>query len=92
MNKRDAKKLAEAGTLTVRELRDMIAAARGKREMSRVNRMIGHGLALNIYDAALAHRDPDEKMGGMRADPYSGRLKPTRSSLTVRNILMDCAP
>lgn len=93
MNKRDAKKRAEAGTTSIGELRAMIAAARagGGIPMSRVNPAIPLARALDIYEAALTGRDAAEKPAGLKSDPYRPRrMKPTRDSLIVTNILRDC--
>lgn len=91
MNKREARQLAESGTLTAGWLLGLVAASRGKRAMSRVNPSIPFERVLDIYRDALTLRAPEQIVGGLKTDPYSGRLKPTRDCLTATNVLVDCA-
>lgn len=97
MNKTQAKKLAESGTITVGQLREYIAKARSVMtagDASHVNPGIPLGRALEVYEAALATRPADAVMPGLVRDPYSrsGRMRPHGDSLITRNILRDCAP
>jgi hypothetical protein len=92
MNKRDAKQKSCSGEITIGQLRAMIAKARGRGGMSRLNPAIPFERAADIYENALAGRLDNEKPVGMRPDPYSrvGALKPTRDALIISNILRDC--
>jgi hypothetical protein len=93
MNRRDAKEKSRSGDISIGELRALIAKARDRGGMSRVNGSITLAQACGIYAAALERRPDDEKPAGMKIDPYStvGALKPTRDALTIQNILRDCA-
>jgi len=91
MNKREARQLAETGSLTAAWLLELVASARGKRVMSRVNPSVPFDRALDIYQAALSQRAPEQIVGGLKTDPYSGRLRPTKDCLTAANVLVDCA-
>lgn len=93
MNKREARKQAENNFRSIGELRQMIASARGRGGMSRVNSCFTLEQVLDIYDKALKERDADEVPAGMVRDIYSktGRMKPSRDSLKIANILRDCA-
>lgn len=90
ISKRDAKRLAETGALSVGALRGMIESARGRRSTSRVNPTIPYSHVLDIYAGALAGRDPSENMTGLKADPYTGRLKQSKDCRIALNILVDC--
>lgn len=91
MNKRDAKIKSMAGELSIGELRDMIAKRREAGGMSKVNPIFTIERVCDIYAGALAGRDGAEKPKGTRIDVYTNREKPTGDSLTIRNILRDCA-
>ncbi len=94
MGKQAAKKLAESETLSVGDLRAMIARARARGGMGTVNPTLTMDRVCGIYDAALEGRDDTEVPKAWRSDPYSstGRLKPTRDALIVANICRDCGP
>lgn len=91
MNKRAARQKAMEGGISIGELREMIASARGRGGMSRVNPVFELERTLDIFDAAMRDRDAAEIPTTMRRDPYSrtGRLKPTRDVLLITNILRD---
>jgi hypothetical protein len=93
MNKKDAKEKSRSGQISVGELRAIIAKARGRGGMSRLNPAIPFERACDIYEGALSGRPDDEKPAGMRSDPYStiGAQKPTRDAQIIQNILRDCA-
>jgi hypothetical protein len=93
MNKREAQRIARSGDISIGELRHFIKEARGRGGMSRVNPTLALERVLDIYEAALAGREDAEKPVGMKLDVYSpsGRMKPSRDSLTICNILRDCA-
>lgn len=92
MDKRKAKKLAETGTLSIGELRKIIAARSGVVGMSRVNPGFTIKQVTDIFAAALAGRDDAETPIAWRSDPYrrSGAMKHTRDVLTITNILWEC--
>lgn len=95
MNKRDAVAKSREGKISVGELRQLIALAKGRGGMSKVNPMVQLAHACDIYAGALDGREDSEVPQGMRVDPYSGRVpryKPTRDSRIIANILRDCAP
>jgi hypothetical protein len=83
MNKAKAMKMAEENTMTIRELRDLIAAARGKGGQSRVKPQLAKEDALDIFEWAIADRLDDEIPAGTRDD--------TRDQLMIANILRECA-
>lgn len=92
MNKREAKIRSREGKLSIGDLRKMIAEARLRGGPSKVNPQFTLAETCNIFEAALADRDDAEIPVGMRGDPYrNGRTIPTRDSLTIYNILRDCA-
>lgn len=93
MNKRDANKQALENTRTVADLRAMVANARGRGGMSKVNPQFTLEQTCDIYAAALKDRKDDEVPAGMRRDVYSRteRMKPSRDSLMISNILRDCS-
>lgn len=88
MGKTEAKKLADAGGISVGDLRKMIADARGKRSVCNINPQLEHGQALDIFEAALAGRDDAEVPKTLTEDVYRpGRLKATPDHLLISNIL-----
>ncbi len=93
MNKRKAREKALEGTLSIGDLRTMIADARGRGGMSHVNPAFELEDTLNIYDAAIKNRSDDEVPAAWRTDPYSrsGRMKPTGDVLLITNVLRDTA-
>jgi hypothetical protein len=91
MNKTKARKLSQEGKLSIGELRAMIRNARTRTGMSSVNPALPIQRVLDIYDAALAQRPDAEVPAGMKCDPYTGRMRPSRDSLIIANVLRDCA-
>ena len=98
MNKREAKRIAEAGVITVGELRHMIKLREGDGGMSKVNPQFPLERVLEIYGAALDSYCTsngwiaETKPPGMVRDHFRNRDVPSKFSLTARNILRDCAP
>lgn len=90
MNKQEARRRAAANSLSVAELRTMIAARRGAGGMSRVNPAIPLEQVPDIYERALGGRDADEVPKGMRYDVFKKKDKPSRDALLIANILRDC--
>jgi hypothetical protein len=90
MNKQTAKKMAQSNELSVGDLRKMIAAARPRGGMSRVNPQFTLEQTCDIFEKALAGREDGEIPKGMRYDPYKNREMPSRDSLMINNILRDC--
>lgn len=90
MNKREAQKLADKGGYRVKDLRAVITASDGMREMSLVNPAIPHARARQIYTDALHGRDDDEELKAWVLDVYTNRMRRSRDNLIVRNILRDC--
>jgi hypothetical protein len=93
MNRREAKARSQASEISIGDLRHLIANARGRGGMSRVNPTFTLERACEIYSRALEGRDDAEVPKGLKPDVYSakGRMVPTRDSLTIQNILRDCA-
>lgn len=92
MGKQAAKKLAESETLSIGDLRRMIAKAKGSAALSSVNPQFTLDQTCDIYEAALQGRDDAEIPKAWRSDPYSatGAFKPTRDVLIITNICRDC--
>lgn len=90
MNKKLAKEKSVAGQISVGELRQMIAAARHRGGLSRVNPQFTLEQTCDIFERALAGRDDGEIPKGTRYDPYKNREMASRDSLTICNILRDC--
>lgn len=92
MNRVEAKRISEAGEISLGELRSFIRKARGTAngKMSRVNPQFTLAMVCDTYLSALGGRLDSETPAGMRRD-NSGRMKPTRDGLIIRNILRDCA-
>lgn len=86
--------MVESETLSIGDLRAMIAATKGKVGMSKVNPSLPLSQTVEIFEAALEGRDDAEVPKAWRPDPYShvGRRKPTRDANIVANILRDCGP
>lgn len=94
MNKVAAKKMAEAETVSIGDLRNMITATRDRVGFSNVNPSLTLDVVCDIYWKALEGRSDDEVPKAWRPDIYSRRLgavKPSRDVLIVTNILRDCA-
>lgn len=91
MNKVKAMKMAKENTLTIQELRELIAKARGKGGRSRVNPQFAKEDILDIFERALADRLDDEVPPGTRYDVFKGRDVATRDQLKIANILRECA-
>lgn len=91
MNKREAKVKSQAGELSIGELRAMISTARGQVRPSRVNPSFMVAQVCDILERALDGRPDDERPAGLRSDPYSARMKPSKDSLIIANILRECA-
>lgn len=91
MNKRDAKAKSLAGEISIGELRKMIADAKTRGGMSKVNPQFTLAETCDIYEKALAGRDDSEVPKGVRYDAYCRRDVPSRDSLKIANILRDCA-
>jgi hypothetical protein len=91
MNKRMASEKSTQSRLSIGELRQMIAAARDRGGLSRVNAQIYLAQACDIYEGALAGRPDDEVPAGMKYDVYKRHDVPSMDSLIIRNILRDCA-
>ena len=91
MNKSKAMKMAEANTITIRELRELIAKARGRGGQSRVNPQFALEDILDIFERAIADRLDDEVPAGTRYDSFKGHHVSTRDRLKIANILRECA-
>ncbi len=91
MDKRKATELSRSGKYSIGELRKMIAVARTRGGMSRVNPQFAIADTCDIFERALAGRDDGEMPSGMRYDAYKNREVPGRDSLMIANILRDCA-
>lgn len=91
MNKREAKVKSQAGELSIGELRAMISLARGQVRPSRVNPSLMLTQVCDILERAFEGRPDDERPRGLKSDPYSDRMKPTKDSLIIANILRECA-
>lgn len=93
MNKRAARKLAESETLSIGDLRKMIAARRNVVGISRVNPLLTIEEAADIFEGSIAGREDTEVPKAWKPDPYSKTyaLKHTRDVLLITNILWECA-
>lgn len=93
MNKQAARKRAQEGTLSIGDLRKMIAAVRENGGLSKVNPVIPLSRAAEIYAAALSGRNDAEVPVVWQLDVYSrkGRMQATGDQLLITNILRDCA-
>lgn len=91
MNKAKAMKMAEENAMSIRELRELIAKARGKGGQSRVNPQFAKEDILDILERAIAERLDDEVPAGTRYDSFKGRHVATRDQLKIANILRECA-
>jgi hypothetical protein len=91
MNRRAAAEKATESSISIGDLRRMIAATRGRGGMSRVNPKIPLELVLDIFERAIAGRPDDEVPIGTRWDSVRRRTMRTRDSLIMQNILRDCA-
>jgi hypothetical protein len=91
MNKQLAKAQSIAGKLTVGELRALIAKGRQRGGVSRVNAAIPMDVICGIYEGALAGREDSEAPKGTTYDVYRRCDRPSKDSLTICNILRDCA-
>lgn len=94
VNKRQARKEAEAEKYTIGELRALATAARDRGGMSSVNPAFTLQQTCDIYLAALKDRADVERPKAWRPNPYSrtGGMVHTRDVLSITNILRDCAP
>lgn len=90
MNRRAAKEKATSGQVSIGDLRKLIAEARPRGGMSRVNPQFTLEQTCDIFERALAGRDDVEVPKGMRYDPYKRRAIATRDSLLINNVLRDC--
>lgn len=91
MGKSEANKRADAGGISIGDLREMIAKARGKRAVCAINPNLTHEQALDIFDAALAGRDAAEVPKTRVPDVYrAGHMRTTKDHLMISNILRVC--
>jgi hypothetical protein len=90
MDKYKAAALSKANKFSLGDLRQMIANARTRGGMSRVNKSITIEQACDIYAAAFGTRHDDHIPSGLLPD-YRGIMRPTKDSLIIKNILRDCA-
>jgi len=92
MGKAEAKKRADAGGISIAELRAMIVSARGRGGPCRINAQLTHEHACDIFWRALEGRADDEVPKTLTPDIYrAGRMRATRDHLTICNILRCCA-
>ena len=91
MNKQEAKRISISSTLSIGQLRQYIADARGRPWQSRVNSEFAMAQVCEIYERALAGRDDAEVPDGVRYNVYKHRNEPSKDSLIIYNILRDCA-
>ena len=92
MKRSEAKVGATRGVVSFGELRNLIRSSRGRGGMSRVNPAFTLEQVLDIYERAIANRPDGEVPPGFRDDyRRPGRMRRTRDSLIVQNILRDCA-
>lgn len=93
MNKRKAKDEAWSNTRSWADIKELIDSCReGSRfRPSKVNKALTVEQALDIFDAAIAERDPDEVPKGHRHDVYRRREMMSGDGLMIHNILRECA-
>lgn len=91
MNKREAGLMSKSGEITIAELRRMIAIGRERGGMSRVNPQFTMEQVCDIYERSLAGREASEAPPGLKQDVFTLKMKASRDSLIIRNILRDCA-
>lgn len=91
MNKRDARERSTQGTLSIADLRGLIAAKRGAGGMSKLNPQFTLEQALDVLERGIAARDAAEVPPGLRYDIYKERNVPSRDALIIQNILRECA-
>lgn len=92
MGKRAAKERADAGGISIGQLRAMISEARGRGGPCRINPNLSHEQACDIFERALEGRPDDEVPKTLAPDVYrAGRMRATRDHLTISNILRVCA-
>jgi hypothetical protein len=91
MNKRAARTKSLSGQISIGELRKMIADAKTRGGMSTVNPQFTIEQTCTVFEKALAGRDDSEIPKALAYDAYRRRNVQTRDSLTIYNILRDCA-
>lgn len=90
MNKRAARTESMASTITIGELKAMVAERRLRGGMSKVNPSFSAEQICDIYEGALKNRADDEVPQGMTYSAYKDKKVASRDSLMIRNILRDC--
>lgn len=91
MGKRKAKELADAGGISIGQLREMISKARGRGGLCNINPQLTHEQACDIFERGLEGRDDAEVPKTLTEDIYRpGRMRVTRDHLTISNILRVC--
>lgn len=92
MGKNEAKRRADAGGISIRELRSMIANARGRGGPCRINAQLTHEQACDIFERALEGRADEEVPKTLTEDIYRhDRMRATKDHLLISNILRVCA-
>ena len=92
MGKQKARKLVDAGELSIGDLRAMINAKRGHGGQSYLNKTFSVEEILDIFESGVEGRDDDEVPAMWAPDPYSttGRMKRTRDHLYFSNVVREC--
>lgn len=92
MGKSEAKKRADAGGISIGDLRRMIALSRGRGGACRINKSLTHEEACDIFERALDGRVDDEIPKTLSEDIFRpGRVRATKDHLLISNILRVCA-
>ena len=94
MNKRKAKDEAWNNARSWGDLKELIDSCRDATNpirQSRINRALTVEQVLDIYDKAIAKRDPAEIPDGHRHDAYKRREVMSGDGLMIHNILRECA-
>ncbi len=94
MNKRRAKDEAWTNARSWAEIKELIDSCRDVTNpirKSRVNKALTVEQVLDIFDAAIAKRDPDEVPKGHCYHVYRQREVMSSDGLIVHNILRECA-
>lgn len=91
IGKRKAKELADAGGISIGQLREMISKARGRGGLCSINPQLTHEQACDIFEKALEGRDDAEVPKTLTEDVYrAGRMRATKDNLLISNILRVC--
>ena len=91
MGKRKAKQTADAGGISIGQLRDMIQKARGRGGPCNINPQLTHEQACDIFERALEGRNDVEIPKTLVEDIYRpGRMRATKDHLIISNILRVC--